>query len=464
MPEVVYEPMYVVAGMLRRRELSSVELVDAALESVGRWGERLNPFVTQTAEAAREVALERDAEFASGIDRGPLHGIPIVLKDLFDTAGVRTTGGSAVYRERLPDEDATVVRLLREAGAISIGKTGMPEFAEEPTSINPTYGAVRNPWNPTFDTAGSSSGTAAAIAAGMAWCGPGSDTGGSIRMPAAACGLIGLKPTYGRVSLKGVLPLAASLDHVGPMARTVRDAALLMRVLAGFDALDPHSRDAPVPDYAAHLEGGIAGLKVAAFFEDGGEPVSVDILAGFRAGLRTLEGAGAEIQQVDLSFMRDLNEDGAMYLAEVYDHYGALLEEHADQFSPYVRRVLELGREITGAEVMAERRARDAKLHRVERALAGFDLAVSPTLALHPPAAGEACLPLVRFTSIWDQNGWPAITVPVGVSKEHGLPIGFQIIARPWQEPLLLRAARVIERVYGLEFPPPDLKPSSRAL
>jgi aspartyl-tRNA(Asn)/glutamyl-tRNA(Gln) amidotransferase subunit A len=269
-------------------------------------------------------------------------------------------------------------------------------------------------------------------------------------MPAAACGLVGLKPTYGRVSLKGVLPLAASLDHVGPMARTVRDAALLMQVLAAFDPADPHSREAPVPPYAAELEEGISGLRIAYFSDDGGDPVAEDIMAAFQTGLQTLEAAGAALHPVDLSFMRELNEDGALYFAEVYDHYGSLLDDYAELLSPYVRRVLERGREITGAEVMAERRMRDAKLHRVERALTGCDLAVSPTLALHPPAVGEADLALVRFTSLWDQNGWPAITVPVGVSPATGLPIGFQIIGRPWQEPLLLRAARVIERAHPL--------------
>ncbi|CAN5807157.1 amidase [soil metagenome] len=454
MANLLFEPMYIVAGMIRRKEVSSIELVESVLEQVDQRGEELNPFVTLTADAARAAARDRDADLSAGVDRGPLHGIPIVLKDLFDTAGIRTTGGSAVYRDRIPQEDATVVGLLREAGAVSIGKTGMPEFAEEPTSINPTFGAVHNPWNPAFDTAGSSSGTAAAIAAGMAWCGPGSDTGGSVRMPAAACGLVGLKPTYGRVSLKGVLPLAASLDHVGPMARTARDAALLLHVLAGFDPSDPHSRDAPVPAYAAMLEEGVSGLKIAYFADDGGAPVADDILTAFQAGLRTLESAGVQLQEVDLSFMRDLNEDGALYYAEVYDHYGSLLDESGDLLSPYVRKVLERGREVTGAQVMAERRARDAKLHRVERALAGFDLAVSPTLALHPPIAGEAELGLIRFTSVWDQNGWPAITVPVGLSPVNGLPIGFQIIGRPWQEPVLLRAARVIERAHGLTFPP----------
>jgi aspartyl-tRNA(Asn)/glutamyl-tRNA(Gln) amidotransferase subunit A len=457
MSDLIFEPMYIVAGMLRRREVSSADLVEAALAQIERYQDRLNPLITQTAERARATARDRDAEFAAGLDRGPLHGIPLVLKDLFDTAGVRTTGGSAVYRDRIPEEDAAVVRLLREAGAVSLGKTGMPEFAEEPTSTNPTYGAVRNPWNPDLDTAGSSSGTAAAIASGMAWVGPGSDTGGSIRMPSAACGLVGLKPTYGRVSLKGVLPLAASLDHVGPMARTVRDAALLLQAIAGFDPADPLSRDAPVPPYAATLDDGISGLRVAYFSDDGGDPVPQDIQTAFQSGLRTLEAAGASLSPVDLSYMKELNEDGALYLAEVYEHYSQLLDEHAGELSPYVRDVLERGQKVTGAEVMAERRSRDAKLHRVERALAGFDLAVSPTLALHPPPAGGIDLALIRFTSVWDQNGWPAITVPVDVSPVNGLPIGFQIIARPWQEALLLQAARVIERSHALAFPPPAL-------
>ncbi len=238
------------------------------------------------------MARERDAELEDGIDRGPLHGIPVVLKDLLQTTGVRTTGGSRAFESWVPDEDATVVRLLRDAGAVFIGKTGMPEFANQPTSTNEVFGAVHNPWNLELDTSGSSSGTGAAVAAGMAWCGPGSDTGGSIRMPAAACGLVGLKPTYGRVSLRGVMPLAASRDHIGPMARTVEDAAMLMNVLAWYDEDDPCSRDAPVDDYAADLDQGMTGLRVASFHDDGKEPVPTDILDGFMNGLRTLEAGG----------------------------------------------------------------------------------------------------------------------------------------------------------------------------
>ncbi len=458
MSDIIFEPMHVVGQRVRRRETSSEELTRAVLDQVDRWGERINPFVTLTAELALEMARERDAELADGEDRGPLHGIPVVLKDLFQTAGVRTTGGSKALADWVPDEDATVVRLLRDAGAVFIGKTGMPEFATEPTSTNFTFGAVHNPWNLALDTSGSSSGTGAAVAAGMAWCGPGSDTGGSIRMPAAACGLVGLKPTYGRVSLRGVLPLAASRDHIGPMARTVTDAALLMNALAWYDQDDPYSRDAPIDDYAASLDDGVRGMRVAAFSDDGRDPVPSDILDGFQAGLRTLEAAGAEIVPVDLADLMARLETDDIFAPEMYSHYARLLEERPGDLSGGVRQTLEQGRDTSGARVIEAIRDRDAILHQIDRRLSRFDLAVSPTLGVQLPPAGELCEPLLRFTRTWDHNGWPAISVPVGLSSVTGMPIGFQIIGRPWSEARLLQAARVIEREHALNFPPSGLR------
>jgi aspartyl-tRNA(Asn)/glutamyl-tRNA(Gln) amidotransferase subunit A len=316
---------------------------------------------------------------------------------------------------------------------------------------------VHNPWNLELDTSGSSSGTGAAVAAGMAWCGPGSDTGGSIRMPAAACGLVGLKPTYGRVSLRGILPLSASRDHIGPMARTVQDAALLMNALAWYDQADIYSRDAPIEDYAAGLEGGVAGLRIGAFSNDGREPIAPDILAGFNAGLRTLEAAGAVIEPVDVAeFFTGLNT-GAIYVADVFAHHGHFLSEQPQNLSAEVRRTLEEGRDTSGSEVMDALRERDALLHRLDRRLRGYDLVVSPTLGVHLPRAGVYYPPLLRFTGLWDHNGWPAISVPAGLSPETGMPIGFQVIGRPWSEALLLRAARVIEREHALSFPPSGL-------
>lgn len=455
MAELAFEPMYAVAERVARQEVSPVDLVEAVLERVAADGERLNPFITLTDDLAREMAREAEREIEQGVYRGPLHGIPVVLKDLLRTRGVRTTGGSRILAGSVPDEDATVVRLLREAGAVFVGKTGMPEFAGLPTSTNPFYGPVRNPWDESRDTGGSSSGTAAAIAAGMAWCGPGSDTGGSIRIPAAACGIVGLKPTWGRVSLRGVLPLCVMMDHIGPMARTVRDTALLMQVLAGYDPDDVYSRDAPVDDYVARLEDGVAGLRVAWLIDDGRGPVDPAIDVAVARGVETLRAAGAQISQITMPFLNDLLWEVLPTLeeAEAAADYEEWLGERPEDFSDEFRTFAEKGLRTSAAEVVRARRRMQHGLHEVERAMTDYDLLVSPTLSIFPPAAGADDIELVRFTCLWDNNGWPAISVPVGLSAD-GLPIGFQIVARPWQEALVLRAARVIEREHALAFPP----------
>jgi aspartyl-tRNA(Asn)/glutamyl-tRNA(Gln) amidotransferase subunit A len=368
---------------------------------------------------------------------------------------VRTTGGSRVLADWVPEEDATVVRLLREAGAISVGKAGMPEFAVCPTSTNPFYGAVRNPWNPAYDTAGSSSGTGAAIAAGMCYAGPGSDTGGSIRMPAAACGIVGLKPTWGRVSLRGVLPLCILHDHVGPMARTVRDAAIMMQALAWYDRDDPYCRDAPVDDYVSGLEDGVEGLRVAMLVDDGGPVVEPEIESAVGDAMRTLQQAGAQTADVRIPDAYRLVWDAipAIEEAETAADYGHYFPDRASELSPIFREFTESGLRRTGVEVQRAQRVVRNALHQVERALAEFDLLVSPTLGIFPPPAGEERLELLRFTNLWDVNGWPAISVPCGLSSES-LPIGVQIVGRPWQEALVLRAARAVERGHALTFPP----------
>ncbi len=455
MAALAFEAMYVVAERVARQEVSPVELVEAAIERVAADGERLNPFITLTVDLAREMAREAEREIGQGRYRGPLHGVPVVLKDLLQTRGVRTTGGSRILADSVPEEDATVVRLLREAGAVFVGKTGMPEFAGLPSSANPFYGPVRNPWDETRDTGGSSSGTAAAIAAGMAWCGPGSDTGGSIRIPAAACGIVGLKPTWGRVSLRGVLPLCAMMDHVGPMARNVRDTALLMQVLAGYDVEDSYSRDRPVDDYVSRLDDGISGLRVAWLVDDGHGPIDAAILAAVEGGIGTLRAAGAEIAEVAMPFLDELLWEVLPPLeqAEAAADYEDWLRERPNDFSDEFRSFAEAGMGLSAAEVVRARRRMEHGLHHVERMLDGYDLVVSPTLSIFPPQAGVDDIELVRLTCLWDNNGWPAISVPVGLS-ERGLPIGFQIVARPWQEELVLRAARVIEREHALSFPP----------
>ena len=453
--ELVFEPMHVVAERIRTAELSPTETTEAALREVERRGEELNPFITVTPELARAMAKDAEAEIANGRYRGPLHGVPVVLKDLLQTAGVRTTGGSRILTDDVPVQDATVVRKLREAGAVFVGKTGMPEFALHATSTNPFYGAVRNPWDTSRDTGGSSSGTGAAIAAGMAWCGPGSDTGGSIRIPSSACGLVGLKPTWGRVSLKGVYPLCASHDHVGPMARNTRDAALLMQALAAYDPDDPYSRDAPIDDYLAGLEDGIAGLRLGVIVDDGGPEVDPEIILATARGIKTLEAAGATAWELRMPFLDHLIRKtlDPLEQAEYASDYREWLETRPDDFSEHNRTFGLSGLALSGPTVHAAWREMNNTLHQIERTVRDVDLIVSPTLSVFVPPAGETHGELCRFTQAWDLNGWPAISVPIGLS-EGGMPIGLQLIARPWQEALLLRAARVIERAHALTWPP----------
>jgi aspartyl-tRNA(Asn)/glutamyl-tRNA(Gln) amidotransferase subunit A len=454
MTNLAFEPMHVVAERIRERELSPVEATEAALREVERRGEELNPFITLTADLALAMARDAEAEIAAGRYRGPLQGIPVVLKDLLDTAGVRTTAGSRILAENVPVQDATVTRKLREAGAVFIGKTGMPEFALFPTSTNPFYGPVRNPWDTSRDTGGSSSGTGAAIAAGMAWCGPGSDTGGSIRIPASACGLVGLKPTWGRVSLKGVWPLCASHDHVGPMARNVRDTALLLAALAGYDPDDPYSRAAPVDNYLGGLEEGVAGLRVGVLVDDGGPEPDEEIVRHTLKGVATLAASGAiptdlRVPDLDPQLRKVLDPlEAAQYAAD----YREWLETRPDDFSQANREFGLAGLALDGPTVHSAWREMNNILHRVELAARDVDIIVSPTLSVFVPPAGETHGELCRYTQVWDVNGWPSISVPVGLSAA-GLPIGLQISARPWEEALVLRAARAIEREHGLTWP-----------
>src|SRR5579864_8012930 len=277
------------AALVRRKAVSPVELTQACLARIERLNPALNAFITVTAEQALRDAHDAEAEIQKGKWRGPLHGVPIALKDLFDTAGVRTTAGSGVFKDRVPQQDAEVVRRLRAAGAVLLGKLNMHEFAYGGTSVPSYFGPVHNPWNLDRIAGGSSGGSAAAVAAGLCYGALGSDTGGSVRQPAAYCGIAGLKPTYGRVSTRGVIPLSWSLDHVGPMCRTVGDVALLLQGIAGYDPEDSNSVDAPVPDYAQALRAKISALRLGVprrvFFEQ----IDPEIAAAVNQAIEALD-------------------------------------------------------------------------------------------------------------------------------------------------------------------------------
>lgn len=457
--DFLFEPGHVVAGRIARGELSAAEVVEAALERVAARNPELNAFITVTADAARAAARDADARAAAarraGEPLGPLHGLPVVLKDLFATRGVRTTAGSKVLADWVPDGDAPVVARLRAAGAVSLGKTGMPEFADSAYSANPHYGPVKNPWDPAFDAGASSSGTGAAVADCQAYAGPGTDTGGSVRIPSAACGLVGLKPTYGRVSLRGVVPLCTAQDHVGPMARTVRDAAILLDVLAGFDPEDPASADVPAEPVTPALEAGIRGLRIGWITDDGQEPVDPEIGAAVAHGVGLLQNAGAAVEEVAVPALADFHANAdVIWVAEAARAHRRWLAERPDDLDPGFRKFLEWGARLSAADLAEAQLAMRRILRDLERALKPHALAVGPALPVFPPPAGEKAGELIRMTGPWNFNGWPAASVPVGRGG-RGLPIGLQVIGRPWREALVLRAAYAVEQQFRLSFPPP---------
>src|SRR5712691_8411377 len=295
--DVALLPLQAASALIHSRRASSVDLVRACLDRIARHDRELGAFITLTAESALTEAKRADADLANGVDRGPLHGIPVALKDLYDTAGLRTTGGSRIFADRVPERDSAVVEKLRAAGAVFLGKLNLHEWALGVTNQNPHFGPACNPWDTSRIPGGSSGGSAIAVASGFCYVSPGSDTGGSIRIPASLCGVAGLKPTYGRVSLRGVIPLAWTLDHSGPLARTVGDLAIALNAIAGHDPLDPASVDVASEDYAASLEDGAKDVRVvvpANFFFDDVDP---EVDAAVREAARVLASLGASVAE-----------------------------------------------------------------------------------------------------------------------------------------------------------------------
>jgi len=432
------------SARIRTRRVSSIELTEGALERIAARDPELNAFQLVLAEQALAAARAAEHEIAAGGYRGPLHGVPVAIKDLLDMAHTPTTAGSKFHGEHAREVDAAAVERLRVAGAIIVGKTRLAEFAYSPGSNNAHYGPTRNPHDPSRDTGGSSSGSGAAVAVGMVVAALGSDTGGSIRIPASLCGIVGLKPTFGRVSLRGAVPLAWSLDHLGPMTRTVADAALLLEVLAGLDEGDPRTRAVPVPAYRAGIEAGVQGIRIGVLEDDGEEePLrALEANGAWRAGLRSLEAAGAFLVPVDVPVMASLRVlNGALLAMEAAVYHTAMLRERSADYGEFARlRLFAAHAYPPGAYIRAQQARADCR-HRFERECRGLDLLSTPTM---PGAAPPLGVPApTRFTAPFNLLGWPAITVPTGTVK--GMPIGLQLVGRPWEEATVLRAARVVE-------------------
>jgi len=455
--DYVHLPIYQLALLLQRKELSPVELTNATLQRIERYNPKLNGFITVTADEALREAQAAEQEIGQGRYRGPLHGIPITIKDLFATRGVRTTGGSKLFADWVPDHDATAVARLRAAGAVIVGKTNLHELAYGVTNDNPHFGPARNPWNPRLVTGGSSGGSGLAVATSQCCASLGSDTGGSIRIPSSACGIVGLKPTYSRVSRYGAMPLAWSLDHAGPMTKSVEDAAILLGVLAGEDPKDSTCSSRAVPDYRKDLASGISGLRLGIPKQFFFEHVDREILSAVESAVSKLEELGASRVPVSISGMEMCSAmEAHITLAEAASYYEHLLEKKPEGFSPAVLTDLDAGRFLLATDYVKSQRARTLLQQRFAEAFERADLIVSPTLPAFPPVVGEVYVQsgdlrehivdaFLRFNIPYDLTGLPAITVPCGFSSS-GLPIGLQFAGKPFDEATILRVANAYER------------------
>ena len=438
------------ADLLARREIAAVELTEAHLRRIDAHDTHLNSFITITSDHALTQARAADAELTRGVRRGPLHGIPLALKDLYDTAGIRTTAGSTFFADRVPDTDARAVTLLYQAGAVLLGKLNMHEWALGVTNINPHYGPSRNPWDPSRITGGSSGGAAAALAAGLCMGALGSDTGGSIRIPASLCGIVGLKPTFGRVSLQGVIPLSWNLDHAGPMARTVTDAALLLQAIAGYDPDDPVSVALPVDNLLATLDAGVTGWRIALATDAHFGEADPEVISAVRRAATVFEELGARVEAVDLSQGREAAQMNAlMTTSDAAAFHRDRLRDHPHRFGADVLARMERGAQFTSTEYILARRFQSEWRRRLERFFDQFDLLLTPATPITAPVIEgldsiEAARQLTRCTAPFNLAGLPALSLPCGLSAA-GLPIGLQIVAAPWNEARVLRAGRAFE-------------------
>ena len=449
-----------VSELIRKKSASPVELTQECLKRIEKLNPSLNAYITVMSEQALAQARQLEAERQSGKWRGPLHGIPIGLKDLIDTAGVRTTAASAIFADRVPSEDAEVVRRLKAAGAVLVGKLNMHEFAYGATSVPSHYGPVHNPWKLDRIAGGSSGGSAAAVAADLCYGALGSDTGGSIRQPSAYCGIVGLKPTYGRVSTRGVIPLSWSLDHIGPMCRSVADTALLLGAIAGYDPLETTSVDAPVPDYTHALHTKVSGLRLGiprALFFDQLDP---EIAAAVDKAIDVLGKLTSAPREVRLPPFENL----PVLAAEAYAYHLPYLSRSPELYQALTRGRLEGGAKITAAAYIQGRRELDHLRRAVLETFATTDLLVTPTTPFPPstiedakregPPAGSPSS--LRNTSPFDVYGLPTISLPCGFTSS-GLPIGVQISGPPFGESQVLALAHAYEQATDWHTRRPEL-------
>ena len=468
--DLAFASIHELAPKVADGTISPVELTEIALDRIAQFNDALNAFVDVWDEESLSAARQAEAEIADGRHRGPLHGIPIALKDLVDVAGKVTTGGSRVLKNNVATKNATIADRFNDAGAITIGKTHLVEFAFGPTGVNPHMGDVHNPWDLSRITGGSSSGSGSAVAAGLVYGAIGSDTGGSIRMPASLCGIAGIKPTYGRVPRTGVLDLSWSSDHVGPMTRRTADCAHVLNAIAGHDPLDNASANVPVPDFAADLDKGLDGIRVGVpehyFFDP--DIVDPEVLTAVNAAIQLLDRNGAETIPIPMPWVGDgraINQ--AIVLPEAVAVHEKLLAEHADDYTPAVRSRIQAGLAIPAIDYIRAQRARQMFAEKMAHATSHVDVIATPSIPPRAPTIAE-CTPspgqviaekggdVPLFTSIADVTGQPSHSVLCGFDS-GGMPIGLMITGKAFDEATVLRVGHAYEELAGWHSRRPSL-------
>jgi aspartyl-tRNA(Asn)/glutamyl-tRNA(Gln) amidotransferase subunit A len=467
--------------LIASREISCLEVLDATRERIQKLNPKLNAFITILDDSARREAKHADSLIKQGKYLGPLHGIPISFKDLIYVNGVKSTSGSKILADFVPDYDSTVTRKLRKAGAIIVGTNNTHEFACGITNINPHYGSSKNPWDPARMSGGSSGGSAVAVSSGMSLASIGTDTSGSIRVPASLCGIFGLKPTYGRVSKHGVMPLAPSIDHIGPLARSAWDIAAVLQGIAGYDKMDPSSARVAVPDYLKELASSETRnnnddinekFKIGIpkqFFFDMIEPKVMEI---FRAFVDKLNGCGiTTVSNVDVDGTDKIFETWrAIRLGESAATHDEWMVSRPQDYGEDVLRMLQKGQEITAVHyINALQKWRREIKNAFLKAMSGYDALLVPTTIIPAPFLDqkevniegktiEVYLSLNRLTTVFDVTGLPALNIPAGL-VDSKLPVGVQLVGRPFDESRILKIAYTYEQQYNLseQFTPPPI-------
>jgi aspartyl-tRNA(Asn)/glutamyl-tRNA(Gln) amidotransferase subunit A len=439
---------------IRKRTVSPVEVTQAYLARVQTLDPKLNSYITVTAERALQEAKAAEEQIRGGTYLSPLHGIPLAHKDIVATKGIKTTCASKVLKDQVPDYDAAVIERLRAAGSVLLGKLNMNEFAT--ITPSPHFGRVNNPWNLERNPGGSSSGSGVAVAAGLCAGSLGTDTGGSIRIPAAFCGIVGLKATHGRISLFGVTPLSWSLDHIGPMTRTVQDAALMLQALAGHDPRDLGSSEASVSDYTTKLTGALKGLRLGVpsrFFPEYTDP---EVKRAFDAAVKVLAGLGVQLEEVTLPGLDDAWPIAQVIMnGEANVWHEPYLQKQAEDYAPQVRKFLERGKSTLATDYVKARRAQARLRQEMRAACAQIDALLTPGELIPPPAhdarsvmidGRETSLmnALISATCLFNVTGQPALTIPCGFTT-GGLPIALQIVGKHFDEATVLQVGHAYE-------------------